>query len=135
LGDQTNRIQLALGALTREWGISFLPIAERVATRVENVVRAFHGLDQEQKNLIFRFSALSAAVMTGGFAFSTLLVILPQLVRGLQIVMGVMGAFASPWVLGIAAVVAAAYLLRRAWDSNLLGIQDRTEAVTASVKQ
>src|SRR5690606_2740622 len=135
LGDQTNRIQLALGALAREWGTSFLPIAERVATRVENVVRAFHGLDQAQKNLIFRFSALSAAVMAGGFAFSTFLVILPQLVRGLQIVMGVMGAFASPWVLGIAAVVAAVYLLIRAWDENLGGVQDKTASVTSAVIQ
>src|SRR5690606_9057438 len=40
LRDHTNTIQLALGAPTREWGISFLPIAERVPPRVGNVVRA-----------------------------------------------------------------------------------------------
>src|SRR5690606_34089211 len=47
----------------------------------------------------------------------------------------VMGAFASPWVLGIAAVVAAVYLLKRAWDENLGGVQDKTASVTSAVIQ
>src|SRR5690606_12984101 len=94
-----------------------------------------HSLDDRQKELVFRFGTLTAAVMAGGFAFSTLLVILPQFVKGLQIVMGVMSVFASPWVLGVTAVIVAAYLLKRAWDENLGGVQDKTESVTSAVIQ
>src|SRR5690606_13880288 len=118
-----------------EWALTFLPVAERVVSRIDSVVRAFHSLDDRQKELIFRFGTLTAAAMTAGFAFSTFLVILPQLVRGLQITMNVMAVFASPWVLGIAAIVAAAVLLKKAWDQNLGGVQDKTESVTSAVIQ
>src|SRR5690606_24253712 len=135
LSDQLNRTRLGLGAISREWALTFLPVAERIVSRIDSIVRAFHSLDDRQKELVFRFSALSAAVMAGGFAFSTFLVILPQLVRGLQITMNVMAVFASPWVLGIAAIVAAVILLKKAWDQNLGGVQDKTESVTSSVIQ
>lgn len=137
--DQWANVSRALTSSLRDaaanLGNRYMPVVTELGIRATRIVNAFNQLDEAQIDLIARFGALTAAVMAGGLAFSTVLVILPQFVKGLQIVMSIMGAFASPWVLGIAAVVAAAFLLKRAWDENLGGIQERTETVTASVRR
>src|SRR5690606_35945132 len=36
--DQVTRTQLRMGALSREWALHFLPLAERIINRVDNIV-------------------------------------------------------------------------------------------------
>src|SRR5690606_40340205 len=46
LSDQLNRTRLGLGAVSREWALTFLPVAERIVSRIDGIVRAFHSLDE-----------------------------------------------------------------------------------------
>lgn len=75
-------------------------------------------------------STLAGLGITWGAITATVTAAVPILAAAASGIVAAIGSIALP----ILAVVAAVYILKKAWDSNFLGIQDKTKAVYEYLK-
>jgi TP901 family phage tail tape measure protein len=110
----------------------FKPVVEVAAKAIEYLTSAWTALpDPVQKAIAGLFLAASA-FLTGGGAIGLLVaafVLLLPVIKIVVVALGVLAAAFLPVIAGVGAAVLAFYALKRAWDLNMGGIQDKAREV------
>ena len=120
------QLQNAIGNLKESMGgIVDSPIAgflRFVTDKVRDLKTWVDELDPTQRQWIVRLTAIS--VIGGAVAIAIL-----GIVKAVTLLAPLVAVLFNPWVAGIAAAIAMVVLLKKAWDTNLGGIQDKVRSV------
>lgn len=110
----------------------FKPVVMAAANAVEWFVSAWEALPGPVQKAIAGVFLAASAFITGGGAIGLLvaaIVLLLPVLKIVAIALGVLAVAFLPVIAGAGAAVLAFYALRRAWDLNMGGIQDKAREV------
>ena len=120
------------------------PAIASITEKIQEAVNWFNGLDESTKKNITTFAMIALGVGALLLVVGALLPIIASAISiftalsAAGITVGAVMTFINgtmlPVIAVIAAVVAACVLLKAAWDSNFLGIRDKTQEVMDFVK-
>lgn len=94
---------------------------------VKDGVRWFSELDDEQRAQITRWALLVPVVLAGVAALGLVATVASVVLRALMLIGAAISFATSPWVIGVALLVAAATALWTAWDQDWGGLRTRIE--------
>lgn len=144
LGGQITILKSTLEGLMISIGNILLPMVKDVVQVVQNVATWLNNLSESQKENIVRIAEFAA--MLGPF-----LLVFGKLVTGVSNAMGyfkalngvisagqgilaALGGSFAPILAGIAAVIAAVIALKAAWETNFMGIQEKTAEMAEALQ-
>jgi hypothetical protein len=122
------KAQLADAAATL--GQQLLPIALRVVTALNSLVEKFTALDPSMQGIIVVVGAIAAALGPLLVMFGSVATAITALTPLWPAIAAAIGAVAAP----VAIVVAAVAALVIAWNTNFLGIRDKTTELWAALQ-
>ena len=128
-----NQIQNASTSI----GNDFLPIVRDAVEKISEVANTFANLDPNVKQTIITVGLITLGIGLLLTVFGGLIIFIANVVTAIGILGGAMAILTSPItliVLGIAILVLACINLKKAWDSNWNGIQDKTKEVCNDIK-
>lgn len=112
-------------------GTQLLPIGLKIVQFLSDLVAKFSALNPEQQKTILIIAGVVAAI-------GPLVTIVGGLITAFGAIMPVLGAVAGvltgPVGLAIAAIIAIVILLKKAWDTNFGGIQEKFAMFVTTIK-
>jgi TP901 family phage tail tape measure protein len=124
-----------ISALSVEIGNDLLPYIKTLNYFVSDVVEGWRDMDDAQKQNIIRIGIVGAAILSLIAVFGLVMGALSIVVKGLTVLGLILGFVTSGPVLAILAIATAVGFLKKAWDEDMGGIQDKTKIVLDKIQE
>lgn len=127
--DEAERnISNSFETIKKEFGLKVMEVLEPGILKIRDLVgkaaTAFHNLPDPVKKAFAVFTVVSAAAVAIGGVVAAVSALGPILMPTLSLIAGGVATAFGPALPLIAGIVAGAYLIKSAWDSNFAGVRD-----------